>query len=132
MKYSEKIVEHCMNPRNVGEFDEDDVSVGTGIVGSPACGDVVKIQIKVDESGVIEDVRFKVFGCSSAIAAGSFAAEWLCKKTIDEALKIQNSEVARELELAPVKFHCSVLIEQAIREAVSNYFAKKSSVNEVA
>ncbi|MDX2102744.1 MAG: Fe-S cluster assembly scaffold IscU [Alphaproteobacteria bacterium] len=124
MAYSEKVVDHYNNPRNVGSFDKGDAAVGTGLVGAPACGDVMKLQIKVNEAGVIEDARFKTFGCGSAIASSSLATEWIKGKTLDEAATIKNTEIAEHLALPPVKIHCSVLAEDAIKAAINDYKAK--------
>ena len=124
MAYSDKVIDHCENPRNVGSFDKGDDSVGTGMVGAPACGDVMKLQIKVSETGVIEDAKFKTYGCGSAIASSSLITEWVKGKTLDEALSIKNSEIAEELALPPVKIHCSILAEDAIKAAVSDYKTK--------
>ena len=124
MAYSEKVIDHYENPRNVGSFDKGDDSVGTGMVGAPACGDVMKLQIKVSETGVIEDAKFKTYGCGSAIASSSLITEWVKGKTLDEALSIKNSEIAEELALPPVKIHCSILAEDAIKAAVSDYKTK--------
>ena len=121
MSYSTKVLDHYENPRNVGSFDKSDDSVGTGMVGAPACGDVMKLQIKVNESGVIEDARFKTYGCGSAIASSSLVTEWVKGKTLDEALTIRNTQIAEELALPPVKVHCSILAEDAIKAAVQNY-----------
>ena len=121
MAYSNKILDHYENPRNVGAFDKNDASVGTGMVGAPAQGDVVKLQIKVDERGIIRDARFKTYGCGSAIASSSLATEWVKGKTLDEALSIRNTQIAEELALPPVKIHCSILAEDAIKAAVRNY-----------
>ncbi len=121
MAYSNKILDHYENPRNVGAFDKNDASVGTGMVGAPTQGDVVKLQIKVDERGIIEDARFKTYGCGSAIASSSLATEWVKGKTLDEALSIRNTQIAEELALPPVKIHCSILAEDAIKAAVRNY-----------
>ena len=122
MAYSEKVVDHYENPRNVGSFDKSDDTVGTGMVGAPACGDVMKLQIKVNPvTGVIEDARFKTYGCGSAIASSSLVTEWVKGKTLDEAASIKNSEIAEELALPPVKIHCSILAEDAIKAAVSDY-----------
>lgn len=121
MTYSEKVLDHYENPRNVGAFDKDDESVGTGMVGAPACGDVMKLQIKVNQDGMIEDARFKTYGCGSAIASSSLVTEWVKGKTLDEALAIKNSEIAEELALPPVKIHCSILAEDAIKAAVEDY-----------
>lgn len=125
MAYSDKVLDHYENPRNVGAFDKDDESVGTGMVGAPACGDVMRLQIKVNEQGVIEDARFKTYGCGSAIASSSLLTEWVKGKTLDEAQQIKNSEIAEELALPPVKVHCSVLAEDAIKAAIKDYSEKK-------
>ena len=125
MAYSEKVLEHYDNPRNVGSLDKDDESVGTGLVGAPACGDVMKLQIKVSEAGVIEDAKFKTFGCGSAIASSSLATEWVKGMTIDEAVKIKNTQIVEELNLPPVKIHCSVLAEDAIKAAIADYKTKR-------
>jgi len=128
MAYSDKVLDHYNHPRNVGALDKKDPSVGTGMVGAPECGDVMKLQIKVDdETGVIADAKFKTFGCGSAIASSSLATEWLKGKTVDEALDIKNTEIVNELSLPPVKIHCSVLAEDAIKAAISDYKTKKSS-----
>ena len=125
MAYSEKVVEHYENPRNVGSFDKGDDSIGTGMVGAPACGDVMKLQIKVDPAtGLIEDARFKTYGCGSAIASSSLVTEWVKGKSLDEALTIKNTQIAQELALPPVKIHCSILAEDAIKAAVQDYKAK--------
>ncbi|MDX3905263.1 MAG: Fe-S cluster assembly scaffold IscU [Pigmentiphaga sp.] len=124
MAYSEKVIDHYENPRNVGSFDKGDESVGTGMVGAPACGDVMKLQIKVNEQGVIEDARFKTYGCGSAIASSSLVTEWVKGKTLDQALDIRNTQIAQELALPPVKIHCSILAEDAIKAAVNDYRAK--------
>jgi len=124
MAYSEKVLDHYENPRNVGSFDNDDKTVGTGMVGAPACGDVMKLQIKVNELGIIEDARFKTYGCGSAIASSSLLTEWVKGKTLDEARKIRNTDIAEELALPPVKVHCSVLAEDAIKAAIENYHMK--------
>jgi nitrogen fixation NifU-like protein len=121
MAYSEKVLDHYDNPRNVGSMDKDDPSVGTGMVGAPACGDVMKLQIKVGDDGVIRDAKFKTYGCGSAIASSSLVTEWVRGKTVDEALGIRNTQIAEELELPPVKIHCSLLAEDAIKAAVANY-----------
>lgn len=121
MTYSEKVLDHYENPRNVGAFDKDDETVGTGMVGAPACGDVMKLQIKVSKDGLIEDARFKTYGCGSAIASSSLVTEWVKGKTLDEALEIKNSAIAEELALPPVKIHCSILAEDAIKAAVEDY-----------
>ena len=124
MAYSEKLIDHYENPRNVGSLDKGDESVGTGLVGAPACGDVMKLQIKVSADGIIEDAKFKTFGCGSAIASSSLVTEWVKGKTIDEAEKIKNTEIAHHLALPPVKIHCSVLAEDAIKAAIADYRAK--------
>lgn len=124
MAYSEQVLDHYENPRNVGAFDKGDGSVGTGMVGAPACGDVMKLQIKVNDAGVIEDAKFKTYGCGSAIASSSLVTEWVKGKTLDEALAIKNTQIAEELALPPVKIHCSILAEDAIKAAVSDYKAK--------
>lgn len=124
MAYSEKVLDHYENPRNVGSFDKDDKQVGTGMVGAPACGDVMKLQIKVNERGIIEDARFKTYGCGSAIASSSLLTEWVKGKTLDEAREIKNTDIAEELALPPVKVHCSVLAEDAIKAAIENYHMK--------
>jgi nitrogen fixation NifU-like protein len=121
MAYSDKVVDHYENPRNVGSFAKDDPQVGTGMVGAPACGDVMKLQIRVNDQGIIEDARFKTYGCGSAIASSSLVTEWVKGKTLDEALQIRNSQIAEELALPPVKIHCSILAEDAIKAAVSDY-----------
>jgi nitrogen fixation NifU-like protein len=124
MAYSEKVIDHYENPRNVGAFDKGDASVGTGMVGAPACGDVMKLQIKVNEQGIIEDARFKTYGCGSAIASSSLVTEWVKGKTLDQAMAIRNTEIAEELALPPVKIHCSILAEDAIKAAIDDYRAK--------
>jgi nitrogen fixation NifU-like protein len=124
MAYSEKVIDHYENPRNVGSFAKDDSEVGTGMVGAPACGDVMKLQIKVNKEGVIEDAKFKTYGCGSAIASSSLVTEWVKGKTLDEALDIKNTKIAEELALPPVKIHCSILAEDAIKAAVADYKAK--------
>ena len=125
MAYSEKVIDHYENPRNVGSFDKGDASVGTGMVGAPACGDVMKLQIKVNEqTGVIEDARFKTYGCGSAIASSSLVTEWVKGRTLDQAAALKNSEIAEELALPPVKIHCSILAEDAIKAAVLDYRQK--------
>ncbi|KLV05996.1 scaffolding protein [Photobacterium aquae] len=124
MAYSEKVIDHYENPRNVGSFDNNDKNVGSGMVGAPACGDVMKLQIKVSEEGIIEDAKFKTYGCGSAIASSSLITEWVKGKTLDEAASIKNSAIAEELELPPVKVHCSILAEDAIKAAVSDYKKK--------
>ena len=132
MAYSDKLLDHYENPRNVGSLDKDDTGVGTGLVGAPACGDVMKLQIKVDEDGIIEDAKFKTFGCGSAIASSSLVTEWVKGKSIDEAAEIKNTDIAQELALPPVKIHCSVLAEDAIKAAVSDYKSKTGSKTEAA
>lgn len=124
MAYSEKVIDHYENPRNVGSFDKEDPSVGSGMVGAPACGDVMKLQIKVTPEGIIEDAKFKTYGCGSAIASSSLVTEWVKGKSVDEAPAIKNSEIAEELELPPVKVHCSILAEDAIKAAVADYKKK--------
>ncbi|AZL84120.1 MULTISPECIES: Fe-S cluster assembly scaffold IscU [Aliivibrio] len=121
MAYSEKVIDHYENPRNVGSFEKDDPSVGSGMVGAPACGDVMKLQIKVSPEGIIEDAKFKTYGCGSAIASSSLVTEWVKGKTLDEAAALKNAEIAEELELPPVKVHCSILAEDAIKAAVLDY-----------
>jgi nitrogen fixation NifU-like protein len=127
MAYSEKVLDHYENPRNVGTLDNADPSVGTGMVGAPACGDVMRLQIKVSDQGVIEDARFKTYGCGSAIASSSLLTEWVKGKTLDEAREIKNQEIADELALPPVKVHCSVLAEDAIRAAIHDYESKRGA-----
>ena len=124
MAYSEKVIDHYERPRNVGSLDKNDPGVGTGLVGAPACGDVMKLQIKVSPEGIIEDAKFKTFGCGSAIASSSLVTEWVKGKTLDEAATIKNTEIAQHLALPPVKIHCSVLAEDAIKAAISDYKAK--------
>ncbi len=124
MAYSEKVIDHYENPRNVGSFEKDDPSVGSGMVGAPACGDVMKLQIKVNADGIIEDAKFKTYGCGSAIASSSLITEWVKGKSLDEAAAIKNAEIAEELELPPVKVHCSILAEDAIKAAVDDYKKK--------
>ncbi len=131
MAYNDKVLDHYENPRNVGSFEKDDTTVGTGMVGAPACGDVMKLQIKVGENGVIEDARFKTYGCGSAIASSSLLTEWVKGKTLEEAGQIKNSEIAEELALPPVKIHCSVLAEDAIKAAISD-FQQKNGAEKVA
>ena len=128
MAYSEKVIDHYENPRNVGKFDADDPNIGTGMVGAPACGDVMRLQIKVNEQGIIEDAKFKTYGCGSAIASSSLATEWMKGKTLDEAETIKNTQLAEELALPPVKIHCSVLAEDAIKAAVRDYKQKKGLI----
>lgn len=121
MAYNDKVIDHYENPRNVGTFDKNDESVGTGMVGAPACGDVMRLQIKVNDEGIIEDAKFKTYGCGSAIASSSLITEWVKGKSLDDALAIKNSEIAEELELPPVKIHCSILAEDAVKAAVADY-----------
>ncbi len=125
MSYSDKVLEHNKNPRNVGSLSKDSQNVGTGVVGAPACGDVMKLQIQVSKEGLIEDAKFKTFGCGSAIAASSLATEWIKGKTVNEASSIKNTEIVQELSLPPVKVHCSILAEEAIKAAVSDYNKKQ-------
>jgi nitrogen fixation NifU-like protein len=127
MAYSEKVIDHYENPRNVGKLDAEDDRVGTGMVGAPACGDVMRLQIQVNEDGVIEDAKFKTYGCGSAIASSSLLTEWVKGKNLDEAAAIKNTEIAQELALPPVKIHCSVLAEDAIKAAVANFREKQES-----
>lgn len=124
MAYSDKVIDHYEHPRNVGAFDKADPGVGTGMVGAPACGDVMKLQIKVNEQGVIEDAKFKTYGCGSAIASSSLVTEWVKGKTLDQAMQIKNTQIAEELALPPVKIHCSILAEDAIKAAIDDYKAK--------
>ena len=126
MAYSEKVIEHYENPRNVGSFEKGDDQVGTGMVGAPVCGDVMKLQIRVNEQGIIEDAKFKTYGCGSAIASSSLVTEWVKGKTLDEAGSIKNSEIAGELALPPVKIHCSILAEDAIKAAIADYKKKEN------
>ena len=128
MAYSEKVIDHYENPRNVGKMDAEDPDVGTGMVGAPACGDVMRLQIKVNEQGIIEDAKFKTYGCGSAIASSSLATEWMKGKTLDEAETIKNTQLAEELALPPVKIHCSVLAEDAIKAAVRDFKQKKGLI----
>ncbi|EIW4440106.1 Fe-S cluster assembly scaffold IscU [Escherichia coli] len=127
MAYSEKVIDHYENPRNVGSFDNNDENVGSGMVGAPACGDVMKLQIKVNDEGIIEDARFKTYGCGSAIASSSLVTEWVKGKSLDEAQAIKNTDIAEELELPPVKIHCSILAEDAIKAAIADYKSKRKS-----
>ena len=127
MAYSEKVLEHYENPRNIGSFDKNDPTVGTGLVGAPACGDVMKLQLKITDAGVIEDAKFKTFGCGSAIASSSLATEWVKGMTVDQAMGIKNTQIVDELNLPPVKIHCSVLAEDAIKAAIADYKAKRAS-----
>ncbi|WP_341501801.1 Fe-S cluster assembly scaffold IscU [Gallaecimonas sp. GXIMD4217] len=125
MAYSEKVIDHYENPRNVGSFDKNDPNVATGMVGAPACGDVMKLQLKIDDNGIIEDAKFKTYGCGSAIASSSLITEWVKGKSLDEAAAIKNTEIAEELALPPVKIHCSILAEDAIKAAIADYKHKK-------
>jgi nitrogen fixation NifU-like protein len=127
MAYSDKVLDHYENPRNVGSFDKGDEQVGTGMVGAPACGDVMKLQIKVNDQGLIEDAKFKTYGCGSAIASSSLVTEWVKGKSLDEALAIKNTQIAEELALPPVKIHCSILAEDAIKAAVADYKTKHAA-----
>ncbi|AOF80312.1 FeS cluster assembly scaffold IscU [Methyloversatilis sp. RAC08] len=129
MAYSDKVLDHYDNPRNVGGYSNQDEDVGTGMVGAPACGDVMKLQIKVGADGIIEDAKFKTYGCGSAIASSSLVTEWVKGKTLDEALAIKNTEIAEELALPPVKIHCSILAEDAIKAAVADYRTKQTAAN---
>ncbi|MEK9811987.1 MAG: Fe-S cluster assembly scaffold IscU [Bordetella sp.] len=128
MAYSEKVIDHYENPRNVGSLDKDDPTVGTGMVGAPACGDVMKLQIRVNDNGVIEDARFKTYGCGSAIASSSLVTEWVKGKTLDQAMALKNTEIANELSLPPVKIHCSILAEDAIKAAIEDYKKKHGHI----
>ena len=128
MAYSDKVIDHYNNPRNVGSFDKNAKDVGTGLVGAPECGDVMKLQLKINKEGVIEDAKFKTFGCGSAIASSSLATEWVKGKTVEEALEIKNTDIVKELNLPPIKIHCSVLAEDAIKTAVADYRKKQESV----
>lgn len=128
MAYSEKVIDHYEHPRNVGSFDKSDSAVGTGMVGAPACGDVMKLQIKVNDQGIIEDAKFKTYGCGSAIASSSLVTEWVKGKTLDQATEIKNTEIAAELALPPVKIHCSILAEDAIKAAIEDYRKKHVEV----
>ena len=130
MAYSEKVIDHYENPRNVGSMNKDDPDVGTGMVGAPACGDVMKLQIKVDDNGIIEDAKFKTYGCGSAIASSSLVTEWVKGRSIDDAGEIKNTAIAQELSLPPVKIHCSILAEDAIKAAINNYKDKKIKVKQ--
>ena len=127
MSYSDKVVDHYENPRNVGTLDRNDQQVGTGLVGAPACGDVMRLQIRVNDEGVIEDAKFKTFGCGSAIASSSLVTEWIKGRTLDEACKLRNCEIAEELNLPPVKIHCSVLAEDAVKSAIEDYRRKRAA-----
>jgi nitrogen fixation NifU-like protein len=128
MSYSTQVVNHYENPRNVGKMNPDDINVGTGLVGAPACGDVLRLQIKVNEHGLIEDAKFKTYGCGSAIASSSLITEWVKGKTLDEAGSIKNSDIAKELALPPVKIHCSILAEDAIKAAIQDYKSKQQNI----
>jgi len=132
MAYSEKVVDHYENPRNVGAFGKDEADIGTGMVGAPACGDVMKLQIKVGANGIIEDAKFKTYGCGSAIASSSLVTEWVKGKTLDEAMNLKNTQIAEELALPPVKIHCSILAEDAIKAAVLDYKAKHPVTEKIA
>ncbi len=132
MAYGKKVLDHYENPRNVGTLDKDDKAVGTGMVGAPACGDVMKLQIKVNDEGIIEDAKFKTYGCGSAIASSSLLTEWVRGKSVAQAQEIKNSEIAEELALPPVKIHCSVLAEDAIKAAVNDYYEKNDKKKETA
>jgi nitrogen fixation NifU-like protein len=132
MAYSDKVLDHYENPRNVGTLDKGDKAVGTGMVGAPACGDVMKLQIKVGDNGVIEDAKFKTYGCGSAIASSSLVTEWVKGKTLDQALAIKNADIAEELALPPVKIHCSVLAEDAIKAAIEDFQTKQETGNKAA
>jgi len=127
MAYSDKVIDHYENPRNVGSFDKNDPTIGTGMVGAPACGDVMKLQIKVDEDGIIRDARFKTYGCGSAIASSSLVTEWVKGMHIDDAINLKNSQIAEELALPPVKIHCSILAEDAIKAAINDYRNRHST-----
>jgi nitrogen fixation NifU-like protein len=127
MAYSDKVLEHYENPRNVGSFDKNDPEVGTGLVGAPACGDVMKLQLKINDAGIVEDAKFKTFGCGSAIASSSLATEWVKGLTVDQAMAIKNTQIVEELNLPPVKIHCSVLAEDAIKAAIADYKAKRAA-----
>jgi nitrogen fixation NifU-like protein len=127
MAYSDQVMDHYQNPRNVGKFDDEDQSVGTGMVGAPACGDVMRLQIRVNDEGVIEDAKFKTYGCGSAIASSSLLTEWVKGRTLDDAAQIKNTEIAEELALPPVKIHCSVLAEDAIKAAINEFKAKNDT-----
>jgi len=128
MAYSEKVLEHYETPRNIGSFDKSDPHVGTGLVGAPACGDVMKLQLKITDAGIIEDAKFKTFGCGSAIASSSLATEWVKGLTVDQAMEIKNTQIVDELNLPPVKIHCSVLAEDAIKAAIADYKSKRAAV----
>ncbi|MBI6547494.1 Fe-S cluster assembly scaffold IscU [Xenorhabdus lircayensis] len=127
MAYSDKVIDHYENPRNVGSFDSEDPSIGSGMVGAPACGDVMRLQIKVNDEGIIEDARFKTYGCGSAIASSSLVTEWMKGKSLEQAEAIKNTQIADELELPPVKIHCSILAEDAIKAAIADYKSKRQA-----
>ncbi|MBC8948354.1 MULTISPECIES: Fe-S cluster assembly scaffold IscU [Xenorhabdus] len=127
MAYSDKVIDHYENPRNVGSFDNEDPTVGSGMVGAPACGDVMRLQIKVNDEGIIEDARFKTYGCGSAIASSSLVTEWMKGKSLEQAEAIKNTHIAEELELPPVKIHCSILAEDAIKAAIADYKSKRQA-----
>lgn len=130
MAYSTKVLDHFNNPRNIGSLDKSSSDVGTGVVGAPECGDVMKLQVKINEQGIIEDAKFKTFGCGSAIASSSLATEWIKGKSVDDALKIKNTDIVNELALPPIKIHCSVLAEDAIKAAINDYLKKKKKSEE--
>ena len=130
MSYSEKVIDHYENPRNVGSLDKNDPDVGTGMVGAPSCGDVMRLQLKINNEGIIEDAKFKTYGCGSAIASSSLVTEWVKGRSVDDAGEIKNTAIAKELALPPVKIHCSILAEDAIKAAISNYKDKKIKVNQ--
>jgi nitrogen fixation NifU-like protein len=132
MAYSEKVIEHYENPRNVGSLDKNDPNVGTGLVGAPACGDVMRLQLKISDEGMIEDAKFKTFGCGSAIASSSLVTEWVKGKSVDQAMTLSNKDVARELALPPVKIHCSVLAEDAIKAAIEDFKKKRAARQQAA
>ena len=132
MAYSDKVIDHYENPRNVGTLDKEDPNVGTGLVGAPACGDVMRLQLKISDDGIIQDAKFKTFGCGSAIASSSLATEWVKGMTLDQAMEIKNTQIVEELSLPPVKIHCSVLAEDAIKSAIADYKAKRESKKELA
>lgn len=129
MAYSEKVLDHYENPRNVGSLDKSDPNVGTGLVGAPACGDVMKLQLRITDDGIIEDAKFKTFGCGSAIASSSLVTEWVKGMSVDQAMELKNSQIAEELNLPPVKIHCSVLAEDAVKAAIADYKAKRASAS---
>jgi nitrogen fixation NifU-like protein len=129
MAYSKEVIDHYENPRNVGSFDKNDNNIGTGLVGAPACGDVMRLQIKVNDEGIIEDAKFKTYGCGSAIASSSLVTEWVKGRSLDDVLKIKNTEIVEHLSLPPVKIHCSVLAEDAIKAAIEDYKSKNDNIN---